>query len=88
LFTHLICVNTHISTVACRPAPLSMNDHIKVVINHMAALTAQVRDAVHDQESRVFFRIKGKCLAASTQCAMRIDISTPAFFAARSEMKQ
>jgi hypothetical protein len=37
-----------------------MNDHIKDLLAQMAALEAQLRDAVHDQESRVFFQIKGK----------------------------
>jgi hypothetical protein len=39
---------------------LCMNDHIKDLLAQMAALEAQLRDAVRDQESRVFFQIKGK----------------------------
>ena len=37
-----------------------MNDHIKDLLAQMAALEAQLRTAVQDQECRVFFQIKGK----------------------------
>jgi hypothetical protein len=37
-----------------------MNDQIKELLAQMAALEAQLRDAVHDQENRMFFQIKGK----------------------------
>jgi hypothetical protein len=37
-----------------------MNDHIKDLLAQMAALEAQLHTAVHDQESRMFFQIKGK----------------------------
>ena len=39
---------------------LSMNDQIKDILAQMAALEAQLSTAVHDQESRMFFQIKGK----------------------------
>jgi hypothetical protein len=37
-----------------------MNDRINEILNQMAALEADLRAAVHDQESRMFFQIKGK----------------------------
>jgi len=37
-----------------------MNDRINHILNQMAALEAELRTAVHDQESRMFFQIKGK----------------------------
>ena len=37
-----------------------MNDRISEILAQMAALEADLRTAVHDQESRVFFQIKGK----------------------------
>ncbi len=37
-----------------------MNDQIKELLAQMAALEAQLSTAVHEQESRVFFQIKGK----------------------------
>jgi hypothetical protein len=37
-----------------------MNDRINDLLNQMAALEADLRAAVHDQESRMFFQIKGK----------------------------
>ena len=37
-----------------------MNDQIKDLLAQMAALEAQLRTAVHNQECRVFFQIKGK----------------------------
>jgi len=37
-----------------------MNDRINHLLNQMAALEAELRTAVHDQESRIIFRIKGK----------------------------
>ncbi len=38
----------------------SMNDQINRILNQMAELEAELRTAVHDQESRMFFQIKGK----------------------------
>lgn len=37
-----------------------MNDPIPRILAQMAALEAELRTAVHDQESRMFFQIKGK----------------------------
>ena len=37
-----------------------MNDRINHILIQMAALEAELRTAVHDQESRMFFQIKGK----------------------------
>ena len=37
-----------------------MNDQINRILNQMAELEAELRTAVHDQESRMFFQIKGK----------------------------
>ena len=37
-----------------------MNDRINQLLIQMAALEAELRTAVHDQESRMFFQIKGK----------------------------
>lgn len=37
-----------------------MNDRITKILAQMAELEADLRAAVHDQESRVFFEIKGK----------------------------
>ena len=37
-----------------------MNDRINQLLVQMAALEAELRTAVHDQESRMFFQIKGK----------------------------
>lgn len=37
-----------------------MNDQINNILNQMAALEADLRTAVHDQESRMFFQINGK----------------------------
>jgi len=37
-----------------------MNDRISEILRQMAALEADLRSAVHAQESRVFFQIKGK----------------------------
>jgi hypothetical protein len=37
-----------------------MNDHISQLLAQMAALEDELRTAVHDQESRMFFQIKGK----------------------------
>ena len=38
----------------------AMNDRINQILVQMAALEADLRAAVHDQESRMFFEIKGK----------------------------
>lgn len=38
----------------------TMNDRINHILQQMAALEADLRTAVHDQESRMFFQIKGK----------------------------
>ncbi|CAN5764404.1 hypothetical protein BH11PSE8_BH11PSE8_26520 [soil metagenome] len=37
-----------------------MNDPISRILAQMAVLEAELRTAVHDQESRMFFQIKGK----------------------------
>lgn len=37
-----------------------MNGRINDILAQMAALEADLRTAVHDQESRMFFQIKGK----------------------------
>jgi hypothetical protein len=37
-----------------------MNDHITQLLAQMAALEDELRTAVHDQESRIFFQINGK----------------------------
>jgi hypothetical protein len=37
-----------------------MNDHIAQLLAQMAALEDELRTAVHDQESRMFFQINGK----------------------------
>ena len=37
-----------------------MNDRINQILNQMAVLEEELRTAVHDQESRMFFKIKGK----------------------------
>ena len=37
-----------------------MNDRINQLLQQMAELESELRTAVHDQESRVFFQIKGK----------------------------
>ena len=37
-----------------------MNDRISQILAQMAALEEDLRSAVHDQESRMFFQIKGK----------------------------
>lgn len=37
-----------------------MNDRINHLLSQMAALEAELRSAVHDQESRIFFQIRGK----------------------------
>ncbi|MBT9501287.1 MAG: hypothetical protein IV092_08580 [Burkholderiaceae bacterium] len=37
-----------------------MNDRIKLILQQMAALDEELRTAVHEQESRMFFKIKGK----------------------------
>lgn len=37
-----------------------MNDRINHILSQIAALEAELRTAVHDQESRMFFQIKGK----------------------------
>ena len=37
-----------------------MNDRINHILNQMAALEAELHTAVHDQEGRMFFQIKGK----------------------------
>jgi hypothetical protein len=37
-----------------------MNDRINQILIQMAALEAELRTAVHDQESRMLFQIKGK----------------------------
>ena len=37
-----------------------MNDRISHILARMAALEDELRTAVHDQESRMFFQIKGK----------------------------
>ncbi|AOW12795.1 hypothetical protein LPB72_17505 [Hydrogenophaga crassostreae] len=37
-----------------------MNERINEILEQMAALEADLRTAVHDQESRMFFQIKGK----------------------------
>jgi len=39
---------------------LRMNDQIKDLLAQMAALEAQLSTAVHNQENRMFFQIKGK----------------------------
>jgi hypothetical protein len=38
----------------------SMNDRINQILARMAALDAELRSAVHEQESRMFFQIDGK----------------------------
>ncbi len=38
----------------------AMNDRINHILNQMAALEAELRTAVHDQESRMFFQLNGK----------------------------
>ena len=38
----------------------AMNDRINEILGQMAALEAELRTAVHEQESRMFFQIKGK----------------------------
>jgi hypothetical protein len=38
----------------------AMNERINDILVQMAALEADLRTAVHDQESRMFFQIKGK----------------------------
>ncbi len=37
-----------------------MNDRINQILNQMAVLEEELRTAVHDQESRMFFKINGK----------------------------
>lgn len=37
-----------------------MNDRINEILNQLAVLEADLRTAVHDQESRMFFQIRGK----------------------------
>jgi hypothetical protein len=37
-----------------------MNDRISRILAQMAALDDELRDAVHEQESRMFFQIRGK----------------------------
>ena len=37
-----------------------MNERINQILSQMAELEAELRSAVHDQESRMFFQIKGK----------------------------
>ncbi len=37
-----------------------MNDRIKQLLDQMATLEDELRNALHEQESRVFFQIKGK----------------------------
>ena len=37
-----------------------MNDRISQILAQMASLENELRSAVHDQESRIFFQIKGK----------------------------
>lgn len=37
-----------------------MNERISRIVAQMAALDDELRDAVHEQESRMFFQIKGK----------------------------
>lgn len=37
-----------------------MNPRITELLAQMAALEAELRSAVHDQESRMFFQIKGR----------------------------
>lgn len=37
-----------------------MNDRIAQILSQMAALENELRNAVHEQESRMFFQIKGK----------------------------
>lgn len=37
-----------------------MNDRIAQILSQMAALETELRNAVHEQESRMFFQIKGK----------------------------
>ena len=37
-----------------------MNDRIQQVLNQMAALEDELRDALHEQETRMLFEIKGK----------------------------
>lgn len=37
-----------------------MNDRISRILARMAALDDELRDAVHEQESRMFFQIRGK----------------------------
>jgi hypothetical protein len=43
-----------------RPMLAPMNNRISQILAQMAALEADLRTAVHDQESRMFFQIKGK----------------------------
>jgi hypothetical protein len=40
--------------------PTAMNERINHILLQMAALEADLHQAVHEQESRVFFQIKGK----------------------------
>jgi hypothetical protein len=37
-----------------------MNERINQLLAQMAALEAELHAAVHDQESRMFFQLKGK----------------------------
>ena len=37
-----------------------MNEKISLILAQMAELEANLRTAVHEQESRIFFQIKGK----------------------------
>lgn len=39
---------------------IGMNERISRILAQMAALDDELRDAVHEQESRMFFQIKGK----------------------------
>ena len=47
-------------TNPCCEYAQSMNERINQILQQMAALEADLAAAVHDQESRVFFHIKGK----------------------------
>lgn len=39
---------------------VDMNDRINLILARMAALEGELRSAVHDQESRMFFQVNGK----------------------------
>jgi hypothetical protein len=60
------------TTVGRRTAPAAvhayaagMNDRINQILNEMAVLEDELRTAVHDQESRMFFKINGSASSSS-----------------------